>query len=42
VSVKLLVIGIKVCKCYPSTYCLVQGSRFICSDLKFEKYIPQN
>ena len=35
-SVKLLVIVIIVLKCYPSTYCLMQGSLF-CSDLKFEK-----
>jgi len=27
-----------VLKCYPSTYCLVQGSYFICSNLKFEHF----
>jgi len=31
-SVKLLVIVIIVFKRYPSTYCLMQGSCFICSD----------
>ena len=30
--VKLLVTVIIVFKCYPSTYCLMQGSYFICSD----------
>jgi len=32
VSVKLLVIVIKVFKRYPSTYCIMQGSCFICCD----------
>ena len=31
VSVKLLVIVITVFKRYPSTYCLMQGSCFICN-----------
>jgi len=31
-SVKLLVIVIIVPKHYPSTYCLMQGSCFICSN----------
>jgi len=30
--VKLLVIFITDFKCYPSTYCLMQGSCFICSN----------
>ena len=30
-----------VFKCYPSTYCLMQGNRFICSDLKFEHFTPK-
>jgi len=34
VSVKLLIIVIIVFKRYPSTYCLMQGSCFICSDFK--------
>jgi len=33
-SVKLLVIAITVFKRYPSTYCLMQGCCFICSDFK--------
>ena len=38
VSVKLLVIVIIVFKGYPRTYCLMQGSCFICSTcLKFKK-----
>jgi len=31
-SVKLMVIGKIVFKRYPSTYCLMQGSCFLCSD----------
>jgi len=31
-SVKLFVIVIKVFKRYPSTYCLMRGSCFICSN----------
>jgi len=31
-SVKLLFIAIIVLKRYPGTYCLMQGSWFICSD----------
>jgi len=34
ISVKLLVIVYKVFKRYPSTYCLVQGCCFICSDFE--------
>ena len=34
VSVKLLVIVIVVFKRYPSTYCLMQGSCFICSNIE--------
>jgi len=37
-SVKLLVIVIIVLKRFPSTYCLMQGSCFIYSDLKFEHF----
>jgi len=31
-AVKLLVIAIIDFKCYPSTYCLMQGRYFICSN----------
>jgi len=41
-SVKLLVIVIIVFKRYPSTYCLIQGSCFICFDLKVLNILPQN
>ena len=41
-SVKVLLIVIIVFKRYPSTYCLMQGRCFYCSDLKFGKYLPQN
>ena len=37
-SVKLLVIVIIDVKRYPSAYCLMKGSCFICSDLKCEHY----
>jgi len=33
-SVKLLVLVVIVFKRYPSTYCLMQGSWFSCSDFK--------
>ena len=39
IHVKLLVI---VFKRYPSTYCLVQFSCFICSNFKGLEYLPQN
>jgi len=43
VSVKLLFIVIVDFKRYPRTYCLMQGSCFICSSFfKLEKYLPQN
>ena len=35
---KLLAIVIIVLKCYPSTYCLMPGSYFICSNFFFFKY----
>jgi len=36
--VKLFVIVIIVLKPYPSTYCLMQGSCFICRNLRFEHF----
>jgi len=53
-SVTVLVIVIIDFKRYPSTYCLMQGSCFICSDFKhlniylkirittFKKYLDKN
>ena len=38
VSVQLLVIAIIDFKRYSSTYCLMQGGCFICSDLKVEHF----
>ena len=40
-EVNIFVIVIIVFKCYPNTNYLLQGSCFICSDLKFEHFISK-
>jgi len=41
-SIKMLVIVSIVLKRYHSTYCLIQGSCFVCSNFYHVDSIPQN